>query len=463
MRDKNGYRDWKSQYRKTFRYCDSNYESWKIQMRSVLICNELRSYAKGDTPKPEGDAADWTRKDEKALALILLSMSKTKEVKKCDTSAEAWTKLEEAHESKGPVRKTILYKQLYRMKKESNQTMMQYTAEFLNKTEQLDDAGIRIPPELLSIMLLSSLPREYESFCIAIESRDNLPTVESLKFKLIEQEARRDHKQSNETLKESNDALLVKGKRFVNKNSSAKTKNFNDKTFDKFKGNCYKCGKKGHRANECRSNKQFATGNSVEDAMPAIVLNTEPHELSSWCFDSGATKHMCVDKEKFSELDKNKTCKVYTAAEHFATPVGVGDIITNVKLRNGSTNCVKLCDVMHVPDFRNNLLSVSQITKNGYKVTFHENHAEVERKDGKIVLTAERKNELYLVYDSAQQEALFTTNNSDDSLRRWHERYGHLNVSDLKKLYNNNMVTGINIKEVNQNFNCQVCDIGKMH
>lgn len=62
--------------------------------------------------------------------------------------------------------------QLYRMKKDDDQSMVQYTTDFLNKTEQLEDAGINIPPELLSVMLLSSLPTEYESFCIAIESDD---------------------------------------------------------------------------------------------------------------------------------------------------------------------------------------------------------------------------------------------------------------------------------------------------
>lgn len=40
-------------------------------------------------------------------------------------------------------------------------------------------------------MLLSSLPEEYESFCVAIESRDQIPSVDLIKGKLIEEEARR--------------------------------------------------------------------------------------------------------------------------------------------------------------------------------------------------------------------------------------------------------------------------------
>jgi len=71
------------------------------------------------------------------------------------------------------------------MKKESNIAMSRYINEFTTKAEQLEEAGITIPADLQSIMLLRSLPPEYESFCIAIESRDEIPCIEALKSKLI--------------------------------------------------------------------------------------------------------------------------------------------------------------------------------------------------------------------------------------------------------------------------------------
>lgn len=52
---------------------------------------------------------------------------------------------------------------------------------------------------------------------------------------------------------------------------------------------------------------------------------------------------------------------------------------------------------MWVPSFRNNLMSVSSITDNGYSVTFHKEHAVVKRKDGSIALTAKRQDGLYVV------------------------------------------------------------------
>lgn len=188
---------------------DTNYESWKIQIKSVLVCNELWKYTSGEEIQTSENSATWISKDEKALALILLSTSKTQlnHIKKATTSHEAWEKLKNIYESKGPVKKSVLYKQLYRMKKEQGQSMMEYINGFVDKVEQLEDAGIKLPEELASIIILNSLPSEYENFCVAMESRDNIPTIDFLKTKLIEEEARRSDQ--NDCTSLENNALIV--------------------------------------------------------------------------------------------------------------------------------------------------------------------------------------------------------------------------------------------------------------
>jgi len=58
----------------------------------------------------------------------------------------------------------------------------------------LEDTGIEIPEELKTIMLLNGhwlLPDTFENFCIAIESRDQIPGVDFIKVKLLEEETRR--------------------------------------------------------------------------------------------------------------------------------------------------------------------------------------------------------------------------------------------------------------------------------
>lgn len=444
---------------------DTNYESWQIQMSSILICNDLWQYVNSECEKSEENAQEWVMKDRKALALIHLSVTKTQLnlIKKAKTSKEAWDTLKDAHVSRGPVRKTILYKQLIRMKKESGQSMSEHIAAFLNKAELLEEAGIEIPKEMLSIMLLSSLPPEYDGFCTAMEIRDDIPTVESLKLKLIEQEAKRDDKNETKFNEGTNDALFVKGK-YKQYHKGAREKEHKEKpSHKKFNLKCFKCGKEGHKANDCRSRRTFATRNNAEDAMPAIILSAEPQKLTKWCLDSGATKHMCNDKSKFLKINYNTKHKVYTAAEYWTTSTGTGDVNIDVNLHGNETNKIKLSEVMYVPDFRNNLLSVSRMTACGYKVTFYNNRALVKRSDGSVALVAKREGQLYTIEENNQDEAATVADSNNDKLRRWHERYGHLNLNDLKRLKTQDMVIGIQINTSDKNFECEICHRGKMH
>lgn len=82
---------------------DTNYESWKIQIKSILVCNELWKYTSGAEIRTTENSDVWISKDEKALALILLSTSKNQlnHIKKAATSHEAWEKLKNTYESKG--------------------------------------------------------------------------------------------------------------------------------------------------------------------------------------------------------------------------------------------------------------------------------------------------------------------------------------------------------------------------
>lgn len=439
---------------------DTNYESWKIQMRSVLIVNDLWGFVSGETVSTQQNEAEWKTKDGKALALITLSTSKNQltHIKKAKTSNEAWLELERVHESKGPVRKAVLYKQLYRMKKDASQSMTQYVHFFTRKAEQLEEVGIKIPNELLSVMLLSSLPSEYDSFCVAIESRDQVPDIESLKLKLIEQEARLNERNSKYDENQI-DALLVKGK---GNNKTALKEHHAKQKFHKFQGSCYKCGKVGHRAIDCRVKKTSVPENKAEDAMQAIVLNAEPENSAQWCLDSGATRHMCNNREKFSTFSKDKACKVYTAAEHCVKSEGAGDIKMKVRLSRNTLNNIKLRDAILVPGFRNNLLSVSRMTDNNYTVIFRKESALVKRPDGSVALTAKRRGQLYLV-DSGNEESAFNSEeHTSKKLQRWHNRFGHLNLNDLKKLKTEDMVSGIDFNPNEAQFNCEVCHMGKI-
>lgn len=422
---------------------DNNYEVWRIQMKSVLVYNDLWGYVTGTIVKPEvaAEAAAWTTRDEKALALIVLGVSKTEigHIRKQTTAKGAWEELEKIHKSHGPVRKAVLYRELYQTKKKNDQSMAQFVNDFQQRADMLADAGIIVPQELLSIMLLSCLPEDYENFRVAMESRDDIPEVSTLKAKLIEEEARRGSNDNRDGTALYSRTSNTKKKEYPTKNSNVQ---------NKFQGKCFRCGKVGHRAPVCRtklpqikakcadtSEKSKGEDEEILIATSALACQTGKEE---WYIDSGATVHMCKDKGLFEKIIDRSPCSIRTAGKSIIMAYGTGRVNLNVKSDN-NTHKIVFSDVLYTPGLRNNLISVPAITSRGYEVTFKKENAVISRRDGSIVLTAARRDRMYVV-KTAQNHSVMFADGSVAKLKVWHERCGHLNFNDLHKLKTENMV-----------------------
>lgn len=153
----------------------------------------------------------------------------------------------------------------------------------------LEDVGIEIPSELQSIMLLSSLPEDYENFCVAIESRDQIPTVDLIKGQLIEEEARR---QGCNTKGDGTTSALTTKKAHQSKRQTYKNRSStrgDPEKRKKFDGECFNCGKYGRPASRClkkgdggkASTVQKSKDHEKEDsliAISALSCSTEKYE-----------------------------------------------------------------------------------------------------------------------------------------------------------------------------------------
>ncbi|GBL98971.1 hypothetical protein AVEN_227489-1 [Araneus ventricosus] len=174
------------------RLSKDNYDNWKLQIEAILVKNDHWNFVTGAEPKPEvtGDAdnatavAKWISDDQKAKADIILSIhpSELSQIKNFKTSHELWTKLQNIYESKGPARKATLLKQLLFTKMSDSNNMNEHINEFFMLVDKLKEMEIEIANDLLTILLLYSIPESYENFRIAIESRDELPSPETLKI-----------------------------------------------------------------------------------------------------------------------------------------------------------------------------------------------------------------------------------------------------------------------------------------
>ena len=73
----------------------------------------------------------------------------------------------------------------------NEECVQKYITDFVAVSEKLEEIGIKLQEELLVIMLLASLPKSYENFVVALETRDELPKMNLVKIKLIEESQRR--------------------------------------------------------------------------------------------------------------------------------------------------------------------------------------------------------------------------------------------------------------------------------
>ena len=227
----------------------------------------------------------------------------------------------------------------------------------------------------------------------------------------------------------------------------------------KFNGSCFNCGKRGHKATECKGPKNdkkkdqanLAESKGEIDDLCAMLsecnLVGNPRE---WWIDSGASCHVCANKELFSSYTPAPTDeKLFMANFVVAKVEGTGKIL--LKMTSGKV--VTLNRVSYVPELRKNLVSIPVLTKNGFKCVFVSD---------KVVVS---KNEMY-VGKGYLTEGLFKLNviavdmNKDfassyllESKCLWHERLGHVNNKTLRKLINLNVLPKF---ECNKS-KCQVC------
>ncbi|CAK9821559.1 Retrovirus-related Pol polyprotein from transposon TNT 1-94 [Anthophora retusa] len=257
------------------------------------------------------------------------------------------------YESEGATRKAMLVEELIHHKMEETQDMRDHVSKFFNTVNKLQFMDINVPQEMIVILLLS---KPYEPLRIAIKSRKELSTPEELKIKLLDEYQAR----KRSTNSENSEAMLIWKQRKGNIEKK-KEKPSQSKTTGQFK--CYRCEKPGHFAKTCRSKlpeNKFETSKRVEVTMRAVTEYGD-----KWCWDSGASSHMCFEKEKFRNIGENRVDNLKLANNDSTLIEGIG-----VEISSNKNITLKLQETLLVPGLRSNLLSVLKITDHGLEVTF---------------------------------------------------------------------------------------------
>lgn len=220
-----------------------------------------------------------------------------KQIKGCTTSHEVWLKVQSIYQSRGRARKATLLKQLTLSKMNDGKDVREHISKMFDIIDKLEEMSVKIDPDLLTVMLLYSLPPTFENFSCAIESRDELPTPEVIRIKIIEENDAR----KNETRSTMQNAMFTKKSWNSNKNKNVNREQENRE----FKYRCHKCKERVHKASECKAKKAEYTKKSQgvslcanenfddTNEIKALHVDNEVRNVKRWCLHSGATSHIC--------------------------------------------------------------------------------------------------------------------------------------------------------------------------
>ena len=263
-----------------------------------------------------------------------------------------------------------------------DQSMSDHLSKFFDTLDKLTELEIVVSEDLLTILLLYSVPNSFDNFRCAIEARDDLPSPEALKIKLLEEYNARKGQSSEQNHQGANYA-----KSFGNRSGqqSQETNGNNDSGSSSASNQGHKGGRRnclititpkkpGHKAADCRkriSDKKDSTSKAQEEEAYIEMTEAEMTSSKTWCIDSGTTSDMCHDKTLFSELHQTENQRVRLAVDRTTKIEGKGTIRLNIS--NGhQKRKIRLENVLFVPELKSNLFSVSKATNGGRTITFNE-------------------------------------------------------------------------------------------
>lgn len=122
--------------------------------------------------------------------------------------------------------------ELTTLKKTDNESIVDYVIRAETAATALRNADESVSDALLIAMVLKGLPSNYKTFSAIVVQREKQMTFAELKVSL------RSYEESER---------IRHGSRETGENVMAM------KSGERFDGDCFKCGKKGHKKSECRS------------------------------------------------------------------------------------------------------------------------------------------------------------------------------------------------------------------
>ncbi|GJR47637.1 retrovirus-related pol polyprotein from transposon TNT 1-94 [Tanacetum coccineum] len=445
-----------------------NYDNWIIQMRMLLDAQDVWELVESGYTKPVA-AATLVGNELKVLK---------RTYKKDNTTLYLLFKAVDESDRVKQVRLQTLRGELEGMKRKESEGLSDNIMHVRVVVNQLKRNGEAISDARVMEKILWSLTNDFDKFVCAIEeSKDlNVLTIDELVGSL-EAHKQRKKKNKQETLEEAlqTKAIIEEDKVLYSQSFHGRGRgrggHKNDRVCGKYghfandcySDKCYNCGKFSHIERDCYAEKKveenmnLVTEEETKDEFLLMAnINTNTDSKSIWYLDTGASNHMYGHKHLFKELEAVKDGHV---SFEDASKVQVKGRGTTSFFKNDGTRGT-IENVYFVPDLKSNIMSLGQLMKRGYSVRMNGRVLQLNDRNGMRVARVEMENnKMYKLNLRSMQERCLQVN-VDDKVSLWHLRFGHPHLGRLKFLAKRNMVHGLPNIEFTNKF-CEECVTGK--
>ena len=198
-----------------------NYATWKIQCRMSLMKDGLWNIVSGQETQPTGvgvTAAEinkFTVRSDRALAIIVLSVEPTLLYLLGDPNdpGEVWERLAgmaAQFEKKSWANKLELRRKLYNLRLKEGSSVQNHIKSMTEIFNSLSVIGDNISDEDKVVHLLASLPDSFNMLVTALEANCEVPKMEIVTERLLNEETKRSERKTPISSEES--VFLVKKK-----------------------------------------------------------------------------------------------------------------------------------------------------------------------------------------------------------------------------------------------------------
>ena len=283
-----------------------------------------------------------------------------------------------------------LVRQISRLQLDENEKLSEYFIRAQELMSRLTEAGENISETLFKSLVIHGLPEKYEHFIVQ-ESFNPAANFTELRTRLQNYD---DSRLQRSQAEEDSATAMHSGNTSGNKGPS------------KPKGDCFVCGYPGHFAKQCsKRSSAFCSKCKKRGHLPKACRSsskstTKPNSFSSYSqcmnsgteassgtgkpnhliIDTGCTDHIVTQKELFENLQPCSIRNVKDPKDNLTPVEGVGDVPVKLHLKDGKEEEMILRNVLYVPTYEVNLLSVNRSVKFGHKFIFNESKAKLNVK-----------------------------------------------------------------------------------